>query len=103
MFVIADIEWVTLENGFQTPTQLAAIRVDEFWNETDSFSSFIRPKDSSYHQWNHVAYTGGAPSEFLRAKSAFSIFSNFRECSENFYCPRCVHGNTLPCGGEGIN
>jgi len=79
MFVIADIEWITLENGLQAPTQLAAIRVDEHWNEADRFSSFIRPKDSSYHDWNHIAYTGGVPIEFLHAKSAYSVFTNFRE------------------------
>ena len=41
MFVLADIEWMTNEAGHQSPTQLAAIKVDENWNTVDSFESFI--------------------------------------------------------------
>ena len=51
MFVLADMEWMTNENGHFSPTQIAAVKVDENWNEVDTFSSFIRPRDTAFHDW----------------------------------------------------
>jgi len=58
MFVIADIEWITHENGLKAPTQLAAAKVDSSWNEKETFFSFFQPKDNVYPDWKHIAYTG---------------------------------------------
>lgn len=77
MFVIADIEWMTNEEGHHSPTQLAAIRVDETWNEVDNFASLIRPRDSEFHDWRHVSYTGGKPTEFMYARNAHNVFDAF--------------------------
>ncbi len=77
MFVIADIEWITNAEGHHSPTQLAGIRVDEKWNEISSFKSFIRPRDSEFHEWNHVAYTGGTASDFLHARNAHNVLTDF--------------------------
>lgn len=77
MFVLTDIEWVTNPAGHFSPSQIAAIKVDRNWNETDRFESFIRPRDEEFHKWNHVAYTGGTASDFLNAKNAHSVLEAF--------------------------
>ena len=41
MFVLADMEWMTNENGHYSPTQLAAVKVDENWNIVDKFESLL--------------------------------------------------------------
>ena len=60
MFVLMDIEWIENQIHYITPTQIAAMRVDEQWRCHDRFYSRIRPRDSSFHQWAHMAYTGAA-------------------------------------------
>lgn len=77
MFVLTDIEWMTNAVGHFSPTQLAAIRVDAEWNEVDRFNSFIRPRDSEFHDWKHVAYTGGSATEFMYARNAYNVFDDF--------------------------
>lgn len=79
MFVLTDIEWLTNAAGHFSPTQLAAIKVDEEWNEIDRFDAFIRPRDSEFHDWKHVAYTGGTASEFLHARNAHNVLQSFME------------------------
>ena len=79
MFVIADIEWMTNKDGHQSPTQLAAIRVDNEWNEIDTFYSLIRPRDSEFHDWKHVSYTGATPSDFLHARNAHKVLESFTQ------------------------
>ena len=78
MYVIADMEWITNANGHHSPTQLAAVRVDENWNVVDKFASFIRPRDSEFHDWKHKAYTGGTATKFLYAKNAHYVFTKFQ-------------------------
>lgn len=77
MFVITDIEWITNADGHFSPTQLAGIKVDENWNEADRFSAFIRPRDSEFYDWKHVAYTGGKVSDFLHARNAHNVLDDF--------------------------
>ena len=77
MFVLSDIEWITNAAGHYSPTQLAAIRVDGDWNETARFHSFIRPRDGEFHDWTHVAYSGGNPVDFLRARNAHNVLESF--------------------------
>lgn len=79
MFVIADFEWITNAAGHHSPTQLAAIRVDDEWNEVSVFKALIRPRDSEFHDWSHVAYTGGTATDFLHARNAHNVFSDFEE------------------------
>ena len=79
MFVITDLEWITNSNGHHSPTQIAAIRVDEQWNTIDEFNSFIRPRDAEFHIWNHVAYTGGKATDFLLARNAHNVLDAFQE------------------------
>ena len=77
MIVLMDLEWV--ENRFHhvTPTQLAAMRVSETWDYISMFSSLCRPRDSSFYQWNHVAYSGSVQNDFLFAPSARTAFERF--------------------------
>jgi len=79
MFVITDMEWVTNKSGHYSPTQLAAVRVDENWNKVDSFESLIRPRDESFYEWRHIAYVGAGPEDFLSAAEAYEVFTDFRE------------------------
>ena len=79
MFVLADMEWMTNENGHYSPTQLAAVKVDENWNIVDKFESFIRPRDTAFHYWEHVAYTGGTATDFLHARKGYNVFTTFND------------------------
>jgi len=75
MFVLMDIEWVENSQHHISPTQIAAMRVDEQWQCIDRFYSRIAPRDSSFHCWKHVAYAGGSPSDFLYADGVHRVFS----------------------------
>ena len=61
MLVLMDMEWVENKLHFFCPTQISAMRVDEWWNCADRFDSLIKPFDASCRQWKHVAYAGAAP------------------------------------------
>ena len=77
MYIIADVEWVQNRSNKQSPTQLCAVRVDSEWNVVGRFFSYIRPMNASFHDWNHVAYTGGMPDDFLYARNCHNVFSAF--------------------------
>lgn len=77
MYVLADIEWITDINENKYPTQLSAVKVDENWKDTDSFSEFIRTKDGETPNISHMAYTGGTAEEFQNADSLSDVFTAF--------------------------
>ena len=77
MFVIADIEWMENTSGITSPTQIAAAKVDSNWNCIDSFESFIKPYSREFHDWDHISYTGGTVSDFLRADIASEVLKKF--------------------------
>lgn len=77
MFVLTDIEWVVNATGQISPTQLAAIRVDEAWNALARFDARICPKDSTFYDWSHMAYTGGTPADFLCAPKIDAVRDAF--------------------------
>lgn len=79
MFVLMDIEWVENQAQDISSTQLAAMRVDEHWNSQDRFYSRIRPTDSSFYQWEHMAYTGGTGDDFLCAPGIYGVLSNLED------------------------
>ncbi len=83
MFVLADIEWNTNKSGNSVPTQLAAIRLDEKWNEIDRFFSRIYPPDSSYYNWGHVSFRGGKIKEFLGAPNVNEVLIQFADWLNN--------------------
>lgn len=76
MYVIADIEWVTTCDGRISPLQLAAVRVDESWNQINSYFTYIKPIDSSFRDWTQPACNGGSKNDFLTARSAAEVFSD---------------------------
>lgn len=82
MFVIADIEWMTNSEGYHYPTQLAAVKVDENWNEVSTISSYIKPRYGHSYNLNHIAYTGAYNADLTRAKSAYKAFCHF----DNWIC-----------------
>lgn len=79
MYIIADVEWVEKKAHRINPTQLAAVRVDEKWEIVDDFSSYIRPQNSSFYDWEHMAYLSGKPDAFMNAPSCYDVFKSFNE------------------------
>ena len=79
MFVLMDIEWIENRIRHINPTQIAAMRVDEQWRCHDRFYSRIRPRDSSFHQWAHMAYTGAAATDFLHANSLYRVLTELED------------------------
>ena len=79
MFVIADLEWVSDWSGDMAPTQLAAIRVDENWQARDRFQALMRPQTRLQREWNHVAFTGYTPLQFVNAKTPDRVLTDFEE------------------------
>lgn len=67
MFVLMDLEWVENREHHVSPVQLAAMRTDGAWTCLDRFYTRAAPRDGSFHDWTHMAYTGGTPSDFLFA------------------------------------
>lgn len=76
MYVLMDIEWIALSDGAINPTQIAAMKVDDRWNEIDTYFARIRPKHELFHEWRHMGYSGGEPDEFLNADSMAEVFRN---------------------------
>ena len=79
MLVLMDIEWLEDRKHHINPTQIAAMRVDAQWNCRDRFYSRIRPRDCSFHVWEHVAYTGAVPATFLYAKGIHRVLTDLRD------------------------
>ena len=65
MYILLDTEWLTNEQRHICPTQIAALRVTNKWVGRDLFYSRICPRDSSFYDWNSIAYSGGDASDFL--------------------------------------
>lgn len=78
MFVLMDIEWIENRYHHINPTQIAAMRVDEQWNCQDQFYSRIYPRDNSFHNWKHMAYIGGTPSDFLYAHGIYRVLTDLQ-------------------------
>lgn len=77
MYIIADVEWAVNHSHKNSPTQLAAVRVDENWEIVEDFFSYIRPMNSSFYDWDHVAYAGATPTDFKTAPSCYDVFESF--------------------------
>ena len=78
MYVLADIEWLTDVDGRRSMTQLAALKVDEGWNTTDSFDKLIRPRSRNLCNWSDIAFRGGTAESFKSADDIHSVLSGFR-------------------------
>lgn len=75
MLVIMDIEW----NYYKEPTQLAAIRVNEKWQITDEFFSFIHCRNKKRKD---IAYSGGKQKDFTNAPSVRKVMLRFYDWIE---------------------
>lgn len=76
MYVLLDIEWITNSNHIISPTQIAAMRVDDAWYCSTMFYSRIKPMDDSFHTWDDIAYSGGTYQAFLNAPGIRTVLSN---------------------------
>lgn len=79
MYVLADMEWITDRHGDHWPTQLAAIRVDGSWEAVDTFSTLFRPKDLSFQQWGHMAFSGWKREDYLAAPPLYPAMDSFEQ------------------------
>ena len=87
MYIIADVEWAQNKFNKVSPTQLSAVRVDKNWEIVDDFSAYIKPMNSSFYDWDHVAYVGGSPTDFLNAPHCYDVFSAFNKwVGEDIIC-----------------
>lgn len=77
MYVLVDMEWITNRHGNHWPTQLAAVRVDADWQTVDSFSVLFRPKDVTFQQWNHMAFSGWEKEDFQNADGLYPALDSF--------------------------
>ena len=82
MYVLMDLEWVTNNRAFFSPTQIAAMRVNDVWEQQSIFYSRIRPRDSSFYDWKHMGYTGGTSFDFLHAPGIHQVLTNLEEWLE---------------------
>lgn len=78
-YVLVDLEWIDNSVGHSSPTQLAAMRVDENWNPIQTISTLIRPQNSTFHDWKHVAYSGGKAEDFLMGRSTYHALEYFEK------------------------
>lgn len=76
MIVLMDMEWITNDRGHICPTQIAAQRVTDQWFCLDSFFARMCPRDSTFYQWDHVAFSGGKASDFMYAKKGTQVLNN---------------------------
>lgn len=76
MFVLMDIEWIKDQRYHVNPTQIAAMRVDDQWNCQEQFYARIHPRDDTFHDWKHLAYSGGTPSDFLYAHGIYRVLTD---------------------------
>lgn len=69
MYVIVDLEWFETAQAQRYPTQIAAVRVDDEWSVKGSFASLMCPPEEMDASWEHMAFAGALPQEFLQAPS----------------------------------
>ena len=79
MYVLVDMEWIKNSRGDHWPTQLAAMRVDCAWNTVDSFSILFRPKDLTFQQWGHMAFSGWSRAQFQHGEGLHSALNAFQQ------------------------
>lgn len=78
MYILLDIEWAEKwRKSFLT--QIAAIRVNENWEKQDSFSRLVSPPQPEKAKWQHVAFSGHDPADFLNAADEATVLASFRE------------------------
>lgn len=75
MFVLMDLEWITDFNNFNYETQLAALRVDNNWNEVSSYTSLIHPQVWMEHA---IGLGGHTREEYDRAYSLTKVMEGFQ-------------------------
>ena len=79
MYVLCDIEWATNEQEFICLTQLSASKVNEKWETIDSYTSLIRPQNTSFEKWDQVCYAGASIQDFKRAPTSYTVLSEFEQ------------------------
>lgn len=86
--VLIDIEWIE-ENNVSSVTQLAAVRVTENWEVEDTFERLVCPENYWNTDWEHIAYSGYSPEEFLigvSEKTCILDFIKFLRHDDSILC-----------------
>ncbi|WP_160668128.1 exonuclease domain-containing protein [Colidextribacter sp. OB.20] len=78
MYVLMDLEWFCTDQRNMFPTQIAALRVDKNWQRLDLFFSRIKTECANTPDWTHMAFSGGAPEDFLSAPALSKVLRDFR-------------------------
>jgi methylphosphotriester-DNA--protein-cysteine methyltransferase len=77
MYILCDMECFYDRYGNCHPVQLAALRTDPDWYDTDGFYARMRPGNKACYHWNAAPYSGGTPSDFLEADDPATVFADF--------------------------
>jgi len=91
--VLFDMEWVQ-GNELASITQLAAIRVTEEWEITDSFQCLVRPSSGQDTDWQHMAYSGYSPDAFRAGVDENDCIASFIDFLTDHDTLLCWHKNT---------
>lgn len=78
MYVLMDLEWYCGRGRKISPTQLAALRVDERWQTLDRLFFRIRPDSAKAVNWSHMAFSGGTQEDFLSGPTLSKVLRDFR-------------------------
>lgn len=82
MLVLVDVEWIEVVKKAKHMTQIAAMRVNDFWEEAAEFSAIICPPDDSLCYRQHMAFSGYPAEVFLTgltAEEAILLFAEWLE------------------------
>lgn len=75
MHVLMDLEWYEQKGKPLMLTQIAALTVDENWAAEDLFYCRIQPQYQDISDWSHMAFSGGAPTDFEGASTLYSVLN----------------------------
>lgn len=77
MYVLIDVEWFQQGETAKYITQVAASRVTETWQSTAGFSCVVCPPDACNYDWEHMAYNGHSPDDFMNGSSEAACIACF--------------------------
>lgn len=89
MNVLLEMQWVTSADGAAWPSQISAVRTEEFGWINEEFHALVRPGDPGRIGRCPESYCGYPPEEFLAAQSEYDVVKAFFDWLEP--------GDTLCC------
>lgn len=90
MYVLIGVEWFQKGPEEKRITQIGARRVTGDFESMAEFSCLVCPSDSQSCEWEHMAYSGYSPGEFLNSGGEAECFKEFTD-----FLPVSLY--TFPC------